>query len=54
MKQKVTLFVLAYFRFFAQLQLIKINPIIIGVTASAGKTSALNAIHAVLKTKYKS
>jgi UDP-N-acetylmuramyl pentapeptide synthase len=40
---------LYYLRFFAILQLKKNNPFIIGVTGSVGKTSAKNAIRAVLK-----
>lgn len=53
MKQKLTLFILAYFRFFAKLQLKKINPTVIGVTGSAGKTSTRDAIYALLKNQYK-
>ncbi len=53
MKQKLILFILAYFRFFAKLQLKKINPIVIGVTGSAGKTSTRDAIYAVLKPEFK-
>lgn len=37
-----------YIKFLAELQLKKNNPLIIGVTGSAGKTSTLNAIEAVL------
>lgn len=53
MKKKFILIVLAYFRFFAKLQLLKIKPLIIGVTGSSGKTSAQDAIYAVLKEKKK-
>lgn len=53
MKQFIVFFILAYFRFFAKLQLLKIRPIVIGITGSAGKTSARNAIFAVLKNKFK-
>ncbi|MFC1653647.1 UDP-N-acetylmuramoyl-tripeptide--D-alanyl-D-alanine ligase [Patescibacteria group bacterium] len=41
--------VLYYLRFFAKLQLKKINPKIIGITGSVGKTSTRNAVEAVLK-----
>jgi UDP-N-acetylmuramoyl-tripeptide--D-alanyl-D-alanine ligase len=40
---------LNYIRILAKLQLLKNKPLIIGLTGSAGKTSALNAIEAVLK-----
>jgi UDP-N-acetylmuramoyl-tripeptide--D-alanyl-D-alanine ligase len=53
MKQKLISFILAYFRFFAKLQLLKINPIIVGITGSAGKTSTRDAVFATLKDKYK-
>jgi UDP-N-acetylmuramoyl-tripeptide--D-alanyl-D-alanine ligase len=53
MKQKLIFFILAYFRFFAKLQLLKIKPIIIGITGSAGKTSTRDAVFATLKDKYK-
>jgi len=43
---------LRYFRFFAQLQLLKIRPKIIGITGSAGKTSAMEAIAATLQDQY--
>ena len=45
-------FILRYLRFFARWQLKKINPDIIGVTGSVGKTSTTLAIGAILKTKY--
>lgn len=53
MKQKIAFLILGYFRFFARIQLKKINPLIIGITGSAGKTSTRNAIYAVLKNRYK-
>jgi len=53
MKQVIYWLVLFYIRFLAKLQLIKVRPLIIGVTGSAGKTSLRNAIEAVLKDKYK-
>lgn len=49
MKQKLVTLFLWYLRFLAKLQLLKNRPIIIGITGSAGKTSALNAVEAVLK-----
>ncbi len=52
MKRILSLFVLYYLRFFAKLKIAKINPTIIGVTGSAGKTSCVAAIQAILKTKY--
>lgn len=53
MKKQLPLLVLSYLRFWAKLKLAKINPVIIGVTGSAGKSSAVAAIEAVLKEKYK-
>lgn len=53
MKQKLISFILAYFRFFAKLQLLKIKPIVIGITGSAGKTSTRDAIFATIKNKYR-
>lgn len=53
MKQVIYWLVLFYIRFLAKLQLIKVRPLIIGVTGSAGKTSLRNAIEAILKDKYK-
>ena len=53
MKQILSTFVLEYLRFFAKLKLAQINPTIIGVTGSAGKSSCVAAIEAVLKQKYK-
>lgn len=40
---------LEYIRLLAKLQLLKTNPMVIGLTGSAGKTSTLNAIEAILK-----
>lgn len=54
MKAKLALFLLHYLRFFAQLQLQKNhNATIIGITGSAGKSSAMSALQAVLKNKYR-
>lgn len=53
MKPILARILLAYFRFFARLQLKKYAPDIIGVTGSAGKTSCRNAIYAILKDKYR-
>lgn len=40
---------LEYIRVLAKLQLLKTKPMVIGLTGSAGKTSTLNAIEAILK-----
>lgn len=53
MKQQLVFCILAYFRFFAKLQLLKNRPTIIGVTGSAGKTSTRDAIYAALKNDKK-
>ncbi|MEK7565699.1 MAG: Mur ligase family protein, partial [Patescibacteria group bacterium] len=45
--------VLYYLRFWARRKLAQINPLIIGVTGSAGKSSCVAAIEAILKEKYK-
>lgn len=49
MKQVVFRFILAYLKFWASLQLTKLNPLIIGITGSNGKTSTLASVEAVLK-----
>lgn len=53
MKNKLGLLFLKYLRFLAKLQLAKIKPDIIGITGSAGKSSVRDAVHLILKTKYK-
>ncbi|MFA6369302.1 MAG: Mur ligase family protein, partial [Candidatus Shapirobacteria bacterium] len=62
MKQNISLFILYYFRFFAKLQLSKVKFLqkikgkqldIIGITGSAGKSSALIACQSVFPSKYK-
>ena len=53
MKQKLVFFILAYFRFFAKIQLFKNRPTIIGITGSAGKTSTRDAIYAAIKNNRK-
>ena len=58
MKAKLNLIVLNYFRILAKIQLAKVkllNPRlkIIGITGSAGKTSAINACQAVLSSQYR-
>lgn len=52
MKALLAPLILHYFRFLAQLQLKKVNPLIVGITGSAGKTSTLLACEAVLKSKF--
>lgn len=52
MKSRLKSILLWYFSFLAKLQLKKYAPDIIGITGSAGKTSTLNAVEAVLKDKY--
>jgi len=52
MKKQLEKIILTWLRLATKLQLKKNNPIIIGVTGSAGKTSAVKAISEVLKTKY--
>jgi len=52
MKKFLSLLILAYLRFFARLKLAQINPTIIGVTGSAGKTSTVAAIETVLAQKF--
>ena len=52
-KKRLSLFVLWYLRFFAKLQLKKINPKIIGVGGASGKTSLSNFIYTILSVKYK-
>lgn len=49
MKRLLSGLVLRYFRSLAKIQLKHINPLIIGITGSAGKTSAMTAVAAVLK-----
>lgn len=50
MKNFFSRFILEYLRFFATLQLKKLNPTIIGITGSNGKTSTMTSTEAVLKT----
>lgn len=52
MKQKLGLWVLAYFRWWARLQLTKIQPDVVGITGSVGKTTTRNAVAAILQDKY--
>lgn len=53
MKEILIKIVLSYLKFFAKLQLKKINPVIIGVGGSAGKSSTCALISEVLSEKYK-
>ncbi|MBP9819255.1 hypothetical protein KBC79_06095 [Candidatus Woesebacteria bacterium] len=52
MKQATSLLLLNYFRVLARLQLRKNKPLVIGVTGSAGKTTVMYAIAAVLEGKF--
>lgn len=45
--------VLGYLKLFAKLQLAKMSPTIVGVTGSAGKTSAVAAIRTILSARYR-
>jgi len=49
MKRLLSGLVLRYFRSLAKIQLKHIDPLIIGITGSAGKTSAMTSVAAVLK-----
>ncbi len=53
MKKIVAIIILKYLRLLAKIQLRKINPIIVGITGSAGKTSTRIAVSAILRTKGK-
>jgi len=62
MKQKISIFILYYFRFFAKIQLSKMKFLqkikrkklnIIGITGSAGKSSTLIACQSIFSKKYK-
>jgi UDP-N-acetylmuramoyl-tripeptide--D-alanyl-D-alanine ligase len=53
MKQLFGRIILEYLRFFAKIKLRRINPKIIGVTGSVGKTSAIHGLHTVISKKYK-
>jgi len=52
MKSLFALVLLHYFRLLAKVQLWKINPRIIGITGSAGKSSTMEAVAAVLQDKF--
>lgn len=52
MKRFFGLLVLHYLRFFARIALRRHNPKVVGITGSVGKTSARNAIYAVLKDHF--
>ena len=47
-KQKLGYLILIYLRFWAKLQLKKVNPLVVGVTGSVGKTSTRRAITTIL------
>lgn len=52
MKPIFSFLLLHYFRLLAKIQLAKIKPRIIGITGSAGKSSTMEAVTAVLQDKY--
>ena len=52
MKKRLSLFVLWYLRFFAKLQIRKINPFIVGVGGASGKTSLSNFLYIIFSKKY--
>jgi UDP-N-acetylmuramyl pentapeptide synthase len=53
MKKRLVSLVLWYLRFFAKLQIRKINPLIIGVGGASGKTSLSNFLYIIFSKKYK-
>ena len=53
MKNIFSSILIYWLRFCASLQLVKVRPIIVGVTGSAGKTSTVAAIACVLQKKYR-
>lgn len=53
MKKMLSRFVLGYLKLLAKLQLRKYAPDIVGITGSAGKTSTMHAVEAVLQDKYR-
>lgn len=53
MKKPLQHLALSYLKFIARLQLRKYSPDILGITGSAGKTSTMHAVEAVLQDKYK-
>ncbi len=53
MKNVLAFLLLHYFRLLAKVQLAKIKPRIIGITGSAGKSSAMEAVTAVLQDQFK-
>ena len=52
MKPLISALLLTYFRLLAKLQLAKIQPTIIGITGSAGKSSTMEAVAAVLTPNF--
>lgn len=52
MKQTLASFLLYYFRVLAKIQLLKNRPLVIGITGSAGKTTVMHAVEAVLQDHY--
>ncbi|MEA2056357.1 MAG: Mur ligase family protein [Patescibacteria group bacterium] len=52
MKKILSTFFLTYLRWLAKIQLLKNQSLVIGITGTAGKTSARNAVAAILKNEY--
>ncbi len=52
MKKIISKIILLYLRFFAKFKLKRINPVIIGVTGSVGKSSLISALHTIISSKY--
>lgn len=52
MKQFFAQIMFEWLRFWAKLQLRKYSPDVIGITGSAGKTSTMHAVEAILRDKY--
>lgn len=53
MRERITLWILAYLRYFAKIRLAKDKPRIIGVAGASGKSSLVSLLSLVLKQKYR-